>query len=111
MLIYKIMTPPQWEAFRNIGQFDGAPIDITDGFIHFSTASQMVETATKHFADAGDLVLAWSDTAALGDTLKWEVSRGGAEFPHLYATWSMDQVVGHAPLPFVNGAHIFPEAP
>lgn len=111
MMIYKILTPAQWESFHATGEFHGAPIDVADGFIHFSNAEQMVETAAKHFADAGDLILAWAKTDAFGDALKWETSRGGAKFPHLYASWSMDQVSGHAPLPFVDGAHKFPEAP
>ncbi len=110
MLIYKIMTQAQWDDFLTDGTFKGAPIDLADGYIHFSTAEQMKETAAKHFAGQDDLRLAWVDGDTFGDALKWEVSRGGAEFPHLYGTWSMDQVSGHADLPWDGSAHQFPQA-
>jgi uncharacterized protein (DUF952 family) len=111
MLIYKIMTQAQWDEFRADGTFAGAPIDLADGYIHFSTAEQMHETAAKHFAAQTDLFLAWVEADVFGDHLKWEVSRGGAEFPHLYATWSMDQVAGYAALPWDGETHQFPKAP
>ena len=75
MLIYKIMTASQWSTFQKSGQFTGAPVDLADGFIHFSTAAQMRETAAKHFAGANDLVLVWGEDGPLGAELKWEVSR------------------------------------
>ena len=111
MLIYKILTGPQWSEFQSDGTFKGAPIDLADGFIHFSTATQMVQTAALHFTAQTDLHLAWCEGDDFGDALKWEVSRGGDEFPHLFATLSMDQIKGSAPLPLVDGVHQFPEAP
>lgn len=108
MLIYKILTADQWSEFAQNGVFTGAPIDIADGYIHFSTADQAVETAAKHFAGQDGLRLAWAEGDAFGDALKWEVSRGGAEFPHLYANWQMSDVLGHADLPLVSGVHQFP---
>ena len=109
MLIYKIMTGPEWAAFQNDGVFSGAPVDLADGFIHFSTADQARETAAKHFAGQSDLQLVWMQAARFGETLKWEVSRGGAKFPHLYGTFALEDVAGSAALPFGTGGHIFPE--
>ncbi len=109
MLIYKIMTTAQWAEFAQSGVFTGAAIDLTDGYIHFSTAAQAQETAAKHFAGQTDLRLIWADGDALGEALKWEVSRGGAEFPHLYRDWPLDEVVGHADLPLKDGVHQFPD--
>lgn len=111
MLIYKIMTGPQWLDFQKLGTFSGAPIDLADGFIHFSSAAQMKQTAALHFKDQTDLHLAWCEANIFGDDLKWEVSRGGDKFPHLFATLSMNQIKGHAALPLVDGVHQFPEAP
>ena len=84
VLIYKISPRPEWDAAVQAGTFTGAPVDLADGFIHFSTAEQVAETAMKHFRGHGDLVLVAVDSAALGAQLKWEPSRGGALFPHLY---------------------------
>lgn len=84
MLIYKIFTGPQWQQLCDTGQFDGAPIDISDGYIHTSTAVQAQETADKHFSGQDNLVLAALEAADFGSDLKWEVSRGGAKFPHIY---------------------------
>lgn len=109
MLIYKIMTTAQWAEFEQSGVFTGAAIDLTDGYIHFSTAAQARETAAKHFAGAVDLRLVWAEGDALGDALKWEVSRGGAKFPHLYRDWQISEVVGHANLPLAGGVHQFPD--
>ncbi len=108
MLIYKIMTADEWSLFEQTGSFTGAPVDLADGFIHFSTGAQARETAAKHFADQDGLRLAWADAEALGDALKWEVSRGDALFPHLFRSWQMAEVLGHADLPLVDGAHQFP---
>lgn len=110
MLIYKIFRRPEWEALQADGQTAGAPVDLADGFIHFSTAEQARETAAKHFAGEGDLILAAVDADAL-EALKWEPSRGGALFPHLYRTLRLQDVVWHAPLPLVDGTHSFPELP
>ena len=100
MLIYKIMTADAWSDFQDQGRFTGAPIDLTDGYIHFSTAVQAQETAAKHFAGQTDLWLA---------ALKWEVSRGGAEFPHLYRDWLLVEVSGSAALPWSGDTHDFPK--
>lgn len=109
MLIYKIMTQSQWAEFEQSGVFRGAAIDLTDGYIHYSTAAQARETAAKHFAGQSDLHLVWAEADDLGDALKWEVSRGGAKFPHLYRDWQLSEVAGNAPLPLVEGAHQFPD--
>lgn len=108
MLIYKIFHQAEWDALRADGATLGAPIDLADGFIHFSTATQAAETASRHFAGQADLVLAAVNTDALGDALKWEVSRGGAEFPHLYRALALSEVAWSQPLPLVDGAHQFP---
>ena len=84
MLIYKIFRAPEWAQLRENGQTAGAPIDVTDGYVHFSTAEQAAETAAKYFAGMDDLFLVAVETDRLGDDLKWEPSRGGALFPHLY---------------------------
>ena len=84
MLIYKIFRADEWAVLQAQGATDGAPIDVADGFVHFSTAEQAAETAAKHFAGVEGLVLLACDADAMGNDLKWEVSRGGALFPHLY---------------------------
>jgi len=109
MLIYKIFRRPEWDAFVAAGRTEGAPIDLTDGYIHISTAAQVVETAAKHFADQGDLVLVALEADDLGADLRWEVSRGGALFPHLYRPVIMADVVWHKPLPLGPDGHVFPD--
>ncbi|MEX0286410.1 MAG: DUF952 domain-containing protein [Paracoccaceae bacterium] len=109
MLIYKILRADEWRDLQSQGETPGAPIDVTDGFVHFSTATQAAETAAKHFAGEADLILLALEADALGDALKWEVSRGDALFPHLYAPLRLSDVVWHEPLPFVDGAHQFPD--
>lgn len=108
MLIYKILRSDEWNALRSSGETQGAPIDIADGYIHFSTAAQAAETAAKYFADIEGLILLAYESDALAE-LKWEPSRGGALFPHLYAPLRLDQMRWHAPLPIARGAHQFPE--
>lgn len=110
MMIYKIFRADEWAAFEAAGQSDGAPIDVADGYIHFSTAEQAGETAAKHFAGEEGLVLLACDAEALGADLKWEPSRGGALFPHLYRPLDATDVAWMKPLPLVNGVHQFPEA-
>jgi uncharacterized protein (DUF952 family) len=85
MEIYKIATAVQWRDAQASGVFRGAPIDLADGYIHFSTAEQVAETLAKHFAGVLDLLLIAVDPSSLGTALRWEVSRGGQLFPHLYA--------------------------
>ncbi|MDQ2064749.1 DUF952 domain-containing protein [Xinfangfangia sp. CPCC 101601] len=109
MLIYKILRRPEWDAFRAAGETAGAPVDLQDGYIHFSTAPQLAETAAKWFATESDLVLVAFDAATLGPSLKWEPSRGGALFPHLYRPLRLDEVVWDKSLPLGATGHIFPE--
>ncbi|MEM1373586.1 MAG: DUF952 domain-containing protein [Pseudomonadota bacterium] len=111
MLIYKIFRPDEWDTLERLGETLGAPVDLADGFIHFSTAEQMRETAERHFANAGDLVLAAVETSSLGRDLKWETSRGGALFPHLFRALAHDEVVWTAPLPRAGDGHDFPALP
>lgn len=108
-LVYKIAPSALWREARAEGLFRGAPVDLADGFIHFSTAAQARETAARHFDGQGDLVLVAVDAAALGDALRWEPSRGGALFPHLYGPLRLDAVRGVVSLPLgPSGAHAFP---
>ena len=109
MLIFKILRAPEWAELRRTGQTAGAPVDLADGFVHFSTADQAPETAAKHFAAADGLVLLALEADALGDALTWEVSRGGALFPHLYAPLRLADVIWTKPLPLLDGVHQFPE--
>ena len=107
--IYKIAPEALWREAETNGRFTGAPIDVADGFIHFSTAEQAIETAAKWFAGQRDLVLVAVDGDTLGDKLKWEPSRGGALFPHLYAPLDLKAVLWVRPLPLgADGAHQFP---
>jgi uncharacterized protein (DUF952 family) len=109
--IYKVAPRALWAAAETAGRFAGAPVDLADGFIHFSTADQLAETLSKHFAGQADLVLAAIRTSALGPALKWEVSRGGARFPHLYAPLDMGTVAWTRPLAVAaDGACELPEA-
>lgn len=111
-LIYKIAPDSLWRDAEAAGVFSGAPVDLADGFIHFSTAEQVRETAAKHFAGQDNLLLIAVDAERLGDALKWEVSRGGALFPHLYAPLDPASAVWVRPLPLgEDGKHVFPELP
>lgn len=106
--IFKITPRGLWNDAERTGVFAGAPVDLADGFIHFSSAAQAPETAAKHFAGEDDLLLVAVDAAALGDGLKWETSRGGAPFPHLYGPLPLSAVVDVSPLPLdVDGVHDF----
>jgi uncharacterized protein (DUF952 family) len=108
-IIYKIVPGALWREAERNGRFTGAPVDVADGFIHFSTAGQVMETAAKHFAGQNDLLLVAIDGARLGDALKYEVSRGGALFPHLYDPLALEAVVRVQPLPLgAGGLHEFP---
>lgn len=109
-LIYKIVPSDLWQEAREEGVFRGAAIDLTDGYIHFSTAPQARETAARHFAGVEGLLLVAIDPQKLGDHLKFEPSRGGDLFPHLYAELPLSAVAWEKPLPLgADGAHIFPE--
>ncbi|KFI31339.1 hypothetical protein CG51_14485 [Haematobacter missouriensis] len=109
MLILKIFRRPEWDAFRAAGVTHGAPVDVADGFIHFSTPTQVGETAARHFAEESDLVLVAVSVEPLGADLKWEPSRGGALFPHLYRPLRLSDVVWDKSLPLGATGHIFPE--
>lgn len=107
-VIYKIISAPEWRAAEAEGVFHGAAVDLADGYIHFSAAEQVEETAAKYFAGKSDLLLVSIDADRLDDLLKWEVSRGGALFPHLYAPLSLDVVTRVALLPLgPDGRHDF----
>lgn len=95
---YKVLTADQMAALEGDGSFAGAPVDLADGYIHLSTAAQLDETVTKHFAGQGNLHVAAVDLLFLGDAVKWEPSRGGALFPHIYATLPLSAVLAHGPL-------------
>ncbi len=89
---FKILTSAQWAAFEASGTFEGAPVDLADGYIHLSTADQLEDTLAKHFTGQNGLVIAEIDISRFGDAVKWEVSRGGALFPHLYAPLPLSAV-------------------
>ena len=108
MLIYKILRTDEWAALRAEKETRGAPVDLADGYIHFSSPTQAPETAAKHFAGEDGLMLVAVETDRLGADLKWEVSRGGAEFPHLYRVLRLEDVAWAQPLPLVEGMHQFP---
>ena len=107
--IYKIISKDEWAAAEAAGVFKGASIDLTDGYIHFSTVSQAPETAALHFTGQEGLLLVSVSTDALGDALKWEASRGGDLFPHLYAALEVSHVTRVDDLPVgPDGNHLFP---
>lgn len=108
MLIYKILRAAEWQALLTAGETSGAAVDVSDGFVHFSTAAQAAETAARHFAGEGDLVLLALDADRLGPALRWEASRGGDLFPHLYAPLRLTDVLWRWPLPWDGAAHRFP---
>ncbi len=109
MIIFKICTREQWRQAEATGVFQGAAVDALDGFIHFSSAAQVTETARRHFADQDDLVLLGIDAEDLGEALRWEPSRGGDLFPHLYAPLPLTAVRSVEPLTLGEaGAHVFP---
>lgn len=107
MLIYKILRAPEWAQLQAESETAGAPIDVTDGYIHFSTADQAQETATKHFAGEDGLILLAFEAEALSP-LRWEPSRGGALFPHLYGPLRLADVLWSKTLPLVDDTHEFP---
>ena len=108
-IIYKICPATEWRAAERAGVYAGSAVDQRDGFIHFSTAEQVAETTAKHFSGQRDLVLVSADAANLGRRLKWEPSRGGALFPHLYGALELSAVLRVEPLPLdAAGGHAFP---
>ena len=108
--IYKICARTAWQEAEAAGRYAGSEVDRRDGFIHFSTAGQLPGTAARHFAGLADLLLVAVDSETLGDALKWEPSRGGELFPHLYAALSLSAVLWASPLADeIEGRRAFPE--
>lgn len=105
--IYKICPASAWREAEEKGVYTGSPVDQADGFIHLSAGDQVRETARRHFAGQHDLVLVAFKEADL-ENLVWEVSRGGAKFPHVYDVLPADKVLWVKPLPLENGLHRFP---
>lgn len=98
LVAYKVLTGSQMAALETDGVFAGAPIDLADGYIHLSTDSQVTETVDKHFAGQTGLHVAAVDLAVLADAVKWEASRGGQLFPHIYAALPLNAVLAYGPL-------------
>ena len=98
LVAFKVLTGPQMAVLEADGVFAGAPIDLADGYVHLSTADQVTETVDKHFAGQTDLHVAAVDLAVLGQAVKWEPSRGGALFPHVYAALPLNAVLAYGPL-------------
>lgn len=111
MLIYKIATAADWQAAARAGRFDGSAHDRADGFIHFSTASQLEETLARHYAGASDILLIAVDAAALGGALKWEHAPSrGEDFPHLYGALPLSAVKWtHAIARDAQGSAVIPD--
>ncbi len=108
--IYKISTRQEWDLALSKGVYQGSKDDLRDGFIHFSKASQLRETARKHFSGQADLLLIVVDSSKFGPELKWEVSRGGELFPHLFDSLNVSLISGQYELPLNDqGEHVFPE--
>ena len=108
--IYKICARQLWSVAEAAGRFDGAPVDLRDGYLHFSTLSQVRETAARHFSGQTDLLLIAIEAERLGDRLRYEPSRGGDLFPHLYGSLPLSAVLWSKPLPLgPDGRHVFPD--
>lgn len=97
-IAYKVLTAEQLAALEADGSFAGAPVDLADGYIHLSTAAQLAETIDRHFAGQSDLQIVAVDLDALGDKVKWEKSRGGTLFPHVYGPLTLDVALAYGPL-------------
>lgn len=109
LFAFKLLRPEEWTAWRESGLFTGSPVDLADGYIHLSAREQVRETAAKWFADVDPAILVMVDLPALGDTVKWEPSRGGALFPHLYGDLPLNAVRWAVALPLKpDGRHVFP---
>jgi uncharacterized protein (DUF952 family) len=108
-LIYKIVDAAVWEAARKNALFSGVEIDLADGFIHFSDATQVEETARRHFAGRHNLLLVAFDAVSFGESLCWEKSRDEALFPHLYGTLDPAHALWARPLPWTADGHKFPQ--
>jgi len=109
LFAYKILTKDQYDQLKTDGVFKGAPVDLADGYIHMSTREQASETAAKHFAGQDNLVMLMIDLAPFGEAVRWEESRGGALFPHLYGELPLSAVAGKVVLRLdEQGKHLFP---
>ncbi|WP_019956154.1 DUF952 domain-containing protein [Yoonia vestfoldensis] len=108
MLIYKIFRADEWATLQRDGATSGAPVDLADGYIHFSTAVTVAETVAKYFAGETGLVVVGVEADHL-DPLKWEPARGGVLFPHLYRDLTIADVVWVRDLPLSDGAHVMPD--
>lgn len=111
MQVYKILRADEWAGLRAAGETAGAPVDVSDGFVHLSTAGQLAETAARHFAGEEGLTLLAVEEAALGCALRWAPSRGGALFPHLHGPLRIADLAWHAPLPLGPEGHRLPRLP
>lgn len=109
MAIYKIFRPAEWARLVQDGETPGAPVDVADGFVHFSTAAQLLETAERHFAGETGLVVLALEETRLGEALRWEPSRGGQLFPHLYRSLRLSDVTWARPMGAGNTGHALPE--
>ena len=107
IIVYKIVPAPQWREGEQAGTFRGSQVDALDGFIHLSSAEQISGTAARHFGGAADLLLVAVRAASLD--IRWEPSRGGDVFPHLYGALPMASVVWVRPLPLIDGVHVLPD--
>ena len=105
--VYEICAASDWESAVRAGVYRGSPDDVRDGFIHFSLAHQVAETARKYFANRADLVLVEIPASCLGDQLRYEVSRGGDRFPHLYGDLAPGLATRVSPLPWDGASHVF----
>lgn len=107
--IYKILPRGEWAAAQAAGRFEGSAVDLADGFIHFSTAAQAGETARRHFAGQADLLVLEAEADELGEALRWEPSRGGDLFPHLYGPLDTARVLNVAEAPLgPDGVPVLP---
>lgn len=110
-IIYKILTVDQWREAKQVGRFDGAPVDLADGYIHFSRANQVEETAAKHFTGQQNLLLVGVKASAIAADLRYDVSRGGDLFPHLYGALPLAAVTSVDQLELgPDGLHCFPDS-
>jgi uncharacterized protein (DUF952 family) len=105
---YKITTAEEWRGAEDAGEFKGSALDLKDGFIHLSTAAQLRETARLHFAGQRNLLLVAIDEVEVAPNLKWEASRGGKLFPHVFAPLDPARVLWVKPLPWDGTSHQFP---
>lgn len=109
MNIYKIFRAAEWAELQVMGVTHGAPVDISDGFVHFSTAAQLAETARRHFGGDTDLMVVCVSASRLGSGLVWEVSRGNALFPHLYSPLRLTDILWARPMLTDENGHVLPE--